>query len=741
MIDVRRQYLVRWLSFACLAHAAVAVAQTTATPAFRVHSIAADSTYPACAAIDVNEDGKLDIVSGGWWYEAPAWTRRFLRDVPEIRGRFDDYSNLPLDCNGDGRLDLISVNYRSESMFWIENPGPPADKDSSPPWTTHLIAKPGASETGRLVDVDGDGRLDILPNGAKFAAWWRWEVDPPAAPSWRRYDLPQQLAGHGLGAGDLNGDGRLDLVGARGWAEGPDDPLEDRWVFHEEFQLHRDASIPILVHDVDDDGDADLIWGRGHRTGLYWLEQSPSAAGRREWTMHCIDSSWSQAHALLLADLNGDGRRELIAGKRWLGHDGKDLGEWDPLVIHAYDFDKTLRTWRAAELTREAPAGMDLDPKAVDLDGDGDQDLLAASRAGLWWLENVGPDPASGKPQVAKSLDDRLPEDAALNPRRLLFRPAPGGPLPVNSPQDWAQRRAAILRSMQVIMGPLPQSHRRTPLDVVVLDSQPGDGYTRQTISYQAEPGSRVSAYLLIPANLTQRAPAALCLHPTASIGKGVVMGYGKENRQYAHELAQRGYVCLAPDYPSFGDLSDYNFGADDYVSGTMKAIWNNLRGLDLLEARPEVDPDRIVCIGHSLGGHNALFTAAMDQRVAAVVTSCGFTAFHHYYGGDLQGWTSDRYMPRIRDWCGNDPDRTPFDFFEVLGAVAPRPVFVNAPLHDSNFEVQGVRQVEAELGPLYQLLGAPPERLVFRYPDAAHDFPTATRQQVYAWLDKQWKR
>ena len=584
MPDVLRQSLVRLWMVALVADSALAWSQTAA-PAFRVHLIAADSTFPACAAIDVNNDGRLDIVSGGWWYEAPAWKRRFLRDVPEIRGHFDDYSNLPLDCNDDGRLDLISVNYRSESIFWVENPGP-SKANAGTPWPTHLIAKPGASETGRLVDVDGDGRLDILPNGAKFAAWWRWEAGQPSAPAWRRYDLPEQLAGHGLGCGDLNGDGRLDLVSARGWAEGPARPLEDRWVFHPEFQLHRDASIPILVHDVDDDGDADLIWGRGHRTGLYWLEQSSSAEAPREWTMHCIDSSWSQVHALLLADLNGDGRQELIAGKRWLGHDGKDLGEWDPLAIHAYDFDKQRRTWRATELTREAPAGMDLDPKAVDLDGDGDQDLLAASRAGLWWLENLSPQAASAASRDVASLEDRRPEDAALDPRRLLFRPSPDGPLPVATPRDWAQRRASILRSLQVIMGPLPQSDRRSPLDVRVLESQPGDGYTRHTISYQAEPGSRVSAYLLIPLNLKQRAPAALCLHPTAAIGKGVVMGYAAENRQYAHELAQRGYVCLAPDYPSFGDLSDYDFAADDYVSGTMKAIWNNIRGLDLLEAR-----------------------------------------------------------------------------------------------------------------------------------------------------------
>ena len=644
-----------------------------ADPSFRRHVINAESTFPAVAAIDVNQDGRLDIVCGGWWYEAPNWERRFLREVEQIRGRYDDYSHLPLDVNGDGRLDLISVNYRSQSLYWVENPGPTAVG----PWAKHEIDRPGAMETGRLYDIDGDGRMDVLPNGAKFAAWWRMTTPSEAAPArWLREDLPEAVAGHGIGCGDLNADGRPDIVGPHGWLEATDRDGQRGWLWRPEFRLHRDASIPILVHDVDGDGDQDLIWGRGHRTGLYWLEQRSDESADRDslsslarsprWRQHTIDASWSQAHSLLLADLDQDGRAELVAGKRYLGHDGKDIGEYAPLVIFAYRFDPELHAWRRSCLAPAGQAGFDLDPKAVDLDGDGDLDLLAAGRGGLWWLENLGPD------HINSALDPAPPvSDAGLNPRRLLEYPTAEGPQPVQTPAQWALRREAILRAMQLAMGPLPDPSRRVPLDVHIVDSQSRDHYQQYTLTYAAAPGQRVTAYLLIPHDLQAPAPAALCLHPTAAIGKGVVMGYDKPNRQYAHELAEQGYVCLAPDYPSFGDQSNYDFDADHYVSGTMKAIWDNMRGLDLLESLEQVDPDRMVCIGHSLGGHNALFTAAFDQRIAAVVTSCGFTAFHHYYSGNLQGWTSDRYMPRIRTVYHNSPDEAPFDFYEVLASIA----------------------------------------------------------------------
>ena len=166
-----------------------------------------------------------------------------------------------------------------------------------------------------------------------------------------------------------------------------------------------------------------------------------------------------------------------------------------------------------------------------------------------------------------------------------------------------------------------------------------------------------------------------------------------------------------------------------------MKAIWNNFRAVDLLESLPQVNRDRIGVIGHSLGGHNAMFTAVFDERLKAVVSSCGFTPFHDYYGGKVAGWTSDRYMPRIRDVYGNNADKIPFDFYEIVAVLAPRGFFSNSPVNDSNFDVQGVRKAFAKAGEVYGLLDAA-ARLTLTTPDAPHDFPEAERQAAYAWLD-----
>ena len=213
----------------------------------------------------------------------------------------------------------------------------------------------------------------------------------------------------------------------------------------------------------------------------------------------------------------------------------------------------------------------------------------------------------------------------------------------------------------------------------------------------------------------------------------------GLENLHYAHELAELGFVCLVPDYPSFGDYPyDFKVKGTHYGSGSMKAIWNNMRAIDLLESLDEVDPDRIGCIGHSLGGHNTLFTAAFDSRIRASVTSCGFTAFHHYYEGNLAGWTSDRYMPRIRDEYGNDPSRVPFDFYEVLAAIAPRSIFVNAPISDNNFENSGVRKVVTEVEKVQKIYGEQAGEITARYPECDHDFPDEVRAEAYQWLKEQ---
>lgn len=707
-------------------------------PLFRRHVIDAASTYCACAAIDVDRDGRLDIVCGGVWRQAPDWRPHKLRDVEMIRGRYDDYSHLPMDVNGDGRLDLVSANYRSQSIYWVEQPA-----DGVGVWKKHLIDAPGAMETGRLVDVDGDGRLDILPNGVQFAAWYELLPGAGVVDRFVRHDLPAEIAGHGVGCGDINGDGRPDIVSSRGWLEAPEDPRGGMWIRRPEFELHRDASIPIVVWDVDGDGDSDLVWGRGHGFGLYWLEQVREGDARA-WRRHAIDSEWSQAHSLLLADLNNDGVDELVAGKRYMGHDGKDLGEYDPLGIYAYSFDKSSRAFSRAPIDVGGPVGFGLDPKAVDLDADGDVDLIAPGRSGLYWLENLHLSPPGDLAAPPPAAAIAAVGASAIDHRQLMNYVDESGSLqPVVSPADWAKRRAQIVAGMQQAMGPLPDPSRRVPLDVEVVEEVRAEKYVRRKIWYSPEPNDRVPAFLLVPHALTGKAPAMLCLHQTTGIGKGEPAGLGGlPNLHYAHELAERGFVCLAPDYPSFGDYP-YDFqktsleAGGPYGSGSMKAIWNNIRAIDLLESLPEVDSDRIGCIGHSLGGHNSLFTAVFEQRIRAVVSSCGFNAFHHYFDGNLEGWTSDRYMPRIRERYGNDPSRMPFDFYEVVAALAPRAFFTNSPLGDDNFEVEGVRTVMAEAAKVYELFGAG-EKLQAAYPDAGHDFPADVRRQAFEWLEKQ---
>lgn len=317
----------------------------------------------------------------------------------------------------------------------------------------------------------------------------------------------------------------------------------------------------------------------------------------------------------------------------------------------------------------------------------------------------------------------------------LEWRDADGTAKAVSSPRDWDRRRAHILAGMQQVMGPLPT--QRPGLDVQTLSSEHAEGYERQKISYRADAGEPVPAYLLIPNGISDRMPAMICLHQTTNMGKDEPAGLGgKKSLWYAHELAQRGYVCLVPDYPSLGEYA-HDFDKDDYQSGTMKGIWNHTRGIDLLTERSDVDPERVGAIGHSLGGHNAMFLAAFDTRVKAIVSSCGFTAFCRYYGGDLAGWSGPRYMPKILTYGGCK--KVPFDFHEIVGSFAPRAFLAVAPLHDDNFDNGGAREVLESAGPVYRLFGAE-ARLVTRYPDTGHDFPDPDREAAYAFLDR-WLR
>src|SRR5260370_1376966 len=259
--------------------------------AFRRHAINADSEFMAAAVFDVNKDGKLDIVCGGWWYEAPTWKKHFLRKVEMQGGRPDGYAHQVLDVNGDGWPDLVTVNWRTASIKWIEHPG--ANLAKGLEWKAHVIATPGSSETGRLVDLLGDGTPVILPCGANFAAWWELRRKP--MPEWIRHELPRDLAGHGIGTGDINGDGRMDIVGRNGWAEAPVDRRNGRWIWHADFDLEQ-ASIPILVVDVDGDGLNDIVYTRAHDYGIYWLQQTRTKGNEIKWIKHAIATSAAGCH-------------------------------------------------------------------------------------------------------------------------------------------------------------------------------------------------------------------------------------------------------------------------------------------------------------------------------------------------------------------------------------------------------------------------------------------------------------
>jgi hypothetical protein len=166
-----------------------------------------------------------------------------------------------------------------------------------------------------------------------------------------------------------------------------------------------------------------------------------------------------------------------------------------------------------------------------------------------------------------------------------------------------------------------------------------------------------------------------------------------------------------------------------------MKAIWDNMRGLDYLESLPFVRKGRFGAIGHSLGGHNAIYTAVFDQRIAVVVSSCGFDSFVDYMDGNIKGWTSERYMPRLLDYKSHLND-VPFDFYELVGALAPRTVFINAPTGDTNFKYRSVDQIVAAAMPVYDLFGARADLRV-AHPDCGHDFPPEIREQAYQILDQ----
>jgi dipeptidyl aminopeptidase/acylaminoacyl peptidase len=351
-----------------------------------------------------------------------------------------------------------------------------------------------------------------------------------------------------------------------------------------------------------------------------------------------------------------------------------------------------------------------------------------AAWSSIVWVVAVSPVLCAADPP-------RLPRD-----NLLLYRGDDGTPRAVKSIDDWKKRRAEVVRGMESVMGKLPGQDKRCPLDAKTEEEVDCGKYVRRLITFASEPGSRVPAYLLIPKEVLKgqrKVPAILCLHGTDNVvGHGIVVGLGKNaNRAYASELAERGFVCLAPNYPLLAKYQP-DLKKLGWESGTLKAVWDNMRGLDYLESLPFVNGKAMGAIGHSLGGHNAVYTAVFDARLRVVVSSCGLDSFLDYYGGDEKnwhlerGWCQTRYMPKLADYRGRLSD-IPFDFHELIGALAPRHVLIVAPKDDSNFRAASVDRIAAAARPVFKLHGRA-DRLMVEHPDGGHDFPTAMREQAY---------
>ncbi|MGO4294505.1 FG-GAP repeat domain-containing protein [Chitinophaga sp. RAB17] len=367
------------LLFVTTAHAQQHVSKVTPSLKFEKQTIAAES-YESVAVFDVNNDKIPDLVSGAFWYEGPAYFKRhYIGPVKQYGEYWDDFSTIPFDVNGDGRMDYITGGWFGKTLVWKENPG----NDNE--WKEHIIATPGNIETTRSWDIDGDGVPEIIPNTPN---------DPliifhhnKATGEFTAHKILDRKSGHGLGFGDVNGDGRVDIIIPEGWVEAPAAPFTAPWTFHPEFNLGT-ASVPVIVTDVNKDGLTDLIAGQGHDYGLDWHEQKKDVkTNKRTWIKHVIDPYNSQYHTMAWADIDGDGAEELVTGKRYRAHNDHDPGSDDPCGIYYFK-------WNGESFTKQVISygskGAGLYFGIYDLTGSGKKDIIVAGKDGLFIFYNKG---------------------------------------------------------------------------------------------------------------------------------------------------------------------------------------------------------------------------------------------------------------------------------------------------------------------------------------------------------------
>ncbi|MEM8734774.1 MAG: VCBS repeat-containing protein [Planctomycetota bacterium] len=362
---------------------------------FQIRGLAIDANE-GIAAADVDQDGKTDLVAGRLWYRNGDWLGRPLRNIDDWNGYVQSNGDYIFDVNGDGFPDVVAGSFLPTEIHWYENPGEKGLRLGQL-WKQHLLVDSGQSqnEGGLLEDIDGDGVPELIIN--------RWKKDTPflvqrfvpsegndktgAKFTLKTATIGNKGNGHGLACGDINGDGNKDILVGQGWYEQPsENPWESEWKFHKAWDLH--SSLPMLVTDLDLNGKNDLIFGNGHDFGLFWWQnEGLDGDGEVQWKEHEIDKTFSQPHSLAWADLTGDGKPELITGKRYYAHNGKDPGGEEMPCLYYYEWDRKEKKFTRHTI-EEGHVGTGLQIVVEDFDADGDADLAVAGKSGTYLLTN-----------------------------------------------------------------------------------------------------------------------------------------------------------------------------------------------------------------------------------------------------------------------------------------------------------------------------------------------------------------
>jgi hypothetical protein len=351
---------------------------------FTAHRLGTDHAE-GITTLDMTGNGRKDILSGAYWYENPGpnggeWKRHQYREVGIVNEYVADCGEWTVDVNHDGAPDVVTASWMRNGVFWYENP-----KKVGAEWKRHFITDSYDTEGGWMADINGDGVPDLILSHYNHSGilWIDFSGPTPKV----HHVGGREEDGHGVGIADIDGDGKADIITTTGWFK-QIDADNDKWEWRPDFHLG-DTGFPIIGYDVLNNGKMDLIYGQGHSYGLYWLEQTEDTKGNRQWVRHTIDESFSQSHALLMADIDGDGQPELITGKRYRGHNGHDAGSYDPLVVYYYKINRKTGEFTRYPISVNGTAGVGTQIIAEDLDGDGDIDLATAGKTGVHFFENL----------------------------------------------------------------------------------------------------------------------------------------------------------------------------------------------------------------------------------------------------------------------------------------------------------------------------------------------------------------